>query len=58
MDKGFEVKQDYTDEEINTLADWMQGLTLPELFFLQFLKKQHDDFLKFHVEALESRYIH
>lgn len=49
------VKQEYTDEEIQELADWYEELTIAQLFFLRDSMNDYWDFIKQH---METSYVH
>lgn len=49
-------KSQYSDQEINEIADWAADLTLKQLFFL---KASYDSFLKMEAHSMGGNgYVH
>lgn len=50
-----EEKEQFSDEEINAIADWLQELTLPQL---SFLKHSYEEMLKVQAREQGHEYVH
>ena len=48
-------QQDYTNEEINEVADWFSSLTIEQIFFL---KSSYEAMLKAQAQAQGHEYVH
>lgn len=56
MDKSLsQSKDEYTDEEINDLAEWLEDLTLKQAFFL---KESYEGYLMQQAQAVEANFVH
>ena len=45
----------YTDEEINELSEWLEELTLKQVFFL---KDSYEAYLNQQAQACEAQHVH
>ncbi len=48
-------KDSYTDQEINELAEWLEDLTLKQVFFL---KQSYDGYLKAQAQESGCAHVH
>lgn len=49
------VKEIFTDEEINEIADWLESLTIQQLFFL---KESYEALLQSYAHEAGSSHVH
>lgn len=52
---ALEKAKEFTNDEINEIAEWMNTLTLEQLFFL---KSSYEAFVAMQTLPMESSYVH
>lgn len=52
---AYEKPREYTSQEINEIAEWLNDLTLEQIFFL---KKSYEAFVAMETINMESPYVH
>ncbi len=53
--KESKPRAEYSDEEVNELSDWLNDLTIAQLFFL---KQSYDAFLAMEAIQMGSLHVH
>lgn len=54
MTEQVEIREPVTDEEINQVAEWFQGLTIQQLFFI---KASYEDMLQYQARTCGNEYV-
>lgn len=48
-------QEEYSDEEVNELAEWLQDLSIKQAFFL---KESYEAYLNQQIQACDSTFMH